>query len=185
MAPLQPRCCSTSLSDHVLEFQLFRVAYRPRRGPTTSSVSMNQSERGCHRPVGLPGHDVTSAFDFLQDIRAAGVSCPLLCKEFIVEAYQLYKARAYAHLYIYYFLALDHHVCPPILLQAPLFAQTAAATLCRSNCCTCRPLAPLAGLQSRMPTAAYVGQLAILRSISEQRLRDVDVSPQCHVDSAC
>jgi indole-3-glycerol phosphate synthase len=35
------------------------------------------------------------SFDFLQDIRAAGVACPLLCKEFIVEAYQLYKARAY------------------------------------------------------------------------------------------
>ncbi len=34
------------------------------------------------------------SFDFLQDIRAAGVACPLLCKEFIVEAYQLYKARA-------------------------------------------------------------------------------------------
>ena len=24
-------------------------------------------------------------FEFLQDIRAAGVSCPLLCKDFIVE----------------------------------------------------------------------------------------------------
>lgn len=35
------------------------------------------------------------SFDFLQEIRASGVSCPLLCKEFIVEAYQLYKARAY------------------------------------------------------------------------------------------
>jgi len=30
----------------------------------------------------------------LQLIRAAGVTCPLLCKEFIVEAYQVYKARA-------------------------------------------------------------------------------------------
>lgn len=34
------------------------------------------------------------SFDFLQEIRASGVECPLLCKEFIVEAYQLYKARA-------------------------------------------------------------------------------------------
>eukprot|EP00891_Asterochloris_glomerata_P004988 jgi/Astpho2/4988/Aster-06720 len=33
-------------------------------------------------------------FKFLQDIRAAGVSCPLLCKDFIVEAYQLFKARS-------------------------------------------------------------------------------------------
>ena len=34
------------------------------------------------------------SFQFLADIRAAGVACPLLCKEFIVEAYQLFKARA-------------------------------------------------------------------------------------------
>jgi indole-3-glycerol phosphate synthase len=33
-------------------------------------------------------------FENLQLIRAAGVACPLLCKEFIVEAYQVYKARA-------------------------------------------------------------------------------------------
>lgn len=33
-------------------------------------------------------------FENLQKIRAAGVACPLLCKEFIVEAYQIYKARA-------------------------------------------------------------------------------------------
>lgn len=36
------------------------------------------------------------SFNFLREIREAGVSCPLLCKEFIVEAYQLYKARACA-----------------------------------------------------------------------------------------
>lgn len=34
------------------------------------------------------------SFENLQKIRAAGVQCPLLCKEFIVEAYQVYKARA-------------------------------------------------------------------------------------------
>ena len=34
------------------------------------------------------------SFENLQLIRAAGVNCPLLCKEFIVEAYQVYKARA-------------------------------------------------------------------------------------------
>ncbi len=34
------------------------------------------------------------SFDYLKQIRAAGVSTPLLCKEFIVEAYQLFKARA-------------------------------------------------------------------------------------------
>lgn len=33
-------------------------------------------------------------FEFLTEIREAGVTCPLLCKEFIVEAYQLFKARA-------------------------------------------------------------------------------------------
>ena len=33
-------------------------------------------------------------FENLQLIRSAGVSCPLLCKEFIVEAYQVFKARA-------------------------------------------------------------------------------------------
>ncbi|WIA32059.1 hypothetical protein OEZ86_002911 [Tetradesmus obliquus] len=33
------------------------------------------------------------SFDNLAKIKAAGVSCPLLCKEFIVEAYQIFKAR--------------------------------------------------------------------------------------------
>lgn len=33
-------------------------------------------------------------FENLQLIRAAGVACPMLCKEFIVEAYQVFKARA-------------------------------------------------------------------------------------------
>eukprot|EP00775_Hariotina_reticulata_P012885 gene12885-13011_t len=33
-------------------------------------------------------------FENLQKIRAAGVSCPLLCKEFIVDDYQVFKARA-------------------------------------------------------------------------------------------
>lgn len=35
------------------------------------------------------------SFDYLRDIRRSGVQCPLICKEFIVEAYQLVKARAY------------------------------------------------------------------------------------------
>lgn len=34
------------------------------------------------------------SFQNLELIRSAGVSCPLLCKEFIVEAYQVFKARA-------------------------------------------------------------------------------------------
>ncbi|KAK9861627.1 hypothetical protein WJX84_006356 [Apatococcus fuscideae] len=34
------------------------------------------------------------SFDNLLAIRKAGVNCPLLCKEFVVEAYQLFKARA-------------------------------------------------------------------------------------------
>jgi len=34
-------------------------------------------------------------FENLKLIREAGVSCPLLCKEFIVDAYQLMTARAY------------------------------------------------------------------------------------------
>ena len=33
-------------------------------------------------------------FENLTAIRGVGVQCPLLCKEFIVEPYQLYKARA-------------------------------------------------------------------------------------------
>jgi indole-3-glycerol phosphate synthase len=40
------------------------------------------------------GRYFQGSFNFLREIREAGVSCPLLCKEFIVEAYQLYKARA-------------------------------------------------------------------------------------------
>ena len=36
------------------------------------------------------------SFEYLQQIRAAGVATPLLCKEFIVEAYQLFKARPLA-----------------------------------------------------------------------------------------
>jgi len=35
------------------------------------------------------------AFENLRLIREAGVTCPLLCKEFIVEPYQLFKARAH------------------------------------------------------------------------------------------
>lgn len=35
------------------------------------------------------------SFDYLRAIRDAGVTCPLLCKEFIVEPYQLFKARAH------------------------------------------------------------------------------------------
>ena len=34
------------------------------------------------------------SFDNLRLIRQAGVTCPLLCKEFVVEAYQVFKARA-------------------------------------------------------------------------------------------
>ena len=34
-------------------------------------------------------------FENLQYIREAGVTCPLLCKEFIVDAYQIYLARKY------------------------------------------------------------------------------------------
>lgn len=33
------------------------------------------------------------SFDNLTRIKAAGVTCPLLCKEFIVEPYQIFKAR--------------------------------------------------------------------------------------------
>ena len=35
------------------------------------------------------------SFENLQLIREAGVTCPLLCKEFIVDAYQIYLARKY------------------------------------------------------------------------------------------
>lgn len=34
------------------------------------------------------------SFENLKLIRQAGVECPLLCKEFIVDAYQLMTARA-------------------------------------------------------------------------------------------
>lgn len=34
------------------------------------------------------------SFENLTAIRSAGVTCPLLCKEFIVDAYQIVKARA-------------------------------------------------------------------------------------------
>ncbi|KAG8064880.1 hypothetical protein GUJ93_ZPchr0004g40011 [Zizania palustris] len=34
------------------------------------------------------------SFDYLEAIRNAGVKCPLLCKEFIVDAWQLYYARS-------------------------------------------------------------------------------------------
>ena len=41
------------------------------------------------------------SFQFLADIRAAGVACPLLCKEFIVEAYQLFKVYTPCRLLLY------------------------------------------------------------------------------------
>ncbi len=34
------------------------------------------------------------SFENLELIRSAGVNCPLLCKEFIIEAYQIFHARA-------------------------------------------------------------------------------------------
>lgn len=34
------------------------------------------------------------SFEFLREVRDAGNSCPILCKDFIVEAYQIMKARA-------------------------------------------------------------------------------------------
>ncbi len=34
------------------------------------------------------------SFEYLKNIRNAGVTCPLLCKEFIVAAYQISLARA-------------------------------------------------------------------------------------------
>ncbi|KAK3144521.1 hypothetical protein QOZ80_4AG0314200 [Eleusine coracana subsp. coracana] len=34
------------------------------------------------------------SFDYLEAIRRAGVKCPLLCKEFIIDAWQLYYARS-------------------------------------------------------------------------------------------
>nr|XP_020149022.1 indole-3-glycerol phosphate synthase, chloroplastic isoform X2 [Aegilops tauschii subsp. strangulata] len=34
------------------------------------------------------------SFDYLEAIRNAGVKCPLLCKEFIIDAWQLYYARS-------------------------------------------------------------------------------------------
>jgi indole-3-glycerol phosphate synthase len=41
-----------------------------------------------------PTYTPQGSFQNLTRIRAAGVKCPLLCKEFIVEAYQVFKARA-------------------------------------------------------------------------------------------
>jgi len=35
------------------------------------------------------------SFSYLREIRAAGVTCPLLCKEFVVEPYQVFLARFY------------------------------------------------------------------------------------------
>ena len=35
------------------------------------------------------------SFSYLREIRAAGVDCPLLCKEFVVEPYQCFLARFY------------------------------------------------------------------------------------------
>lgn len=42
-----------------------------------------------HAPLPTP----QGSFENLSKIKAAGVSCPLLCKEFVVEAYQIFKAR--------------------------------------------------------------------------------------------
>lgn len=45
-------------------------------------------------PPGLsPVAPLQGSFENLSKIKAAGVSCPLLCKEFVVEAYQIFKAR--------------------------------------------------------------------------------------------
>jgi hypothetical protein len=51
--------------------------------------SLPPTPLGAFLPVFLP-----CSFENLRLIRDAGVTCPLLCKEFIVEAYQVFKARA-------------------------------------------------------------------------------------------
>ncbi len=81
------------------------------------------------------------SFKFLADIRAAGVACPLLCKEFIVEAYQLFKARARARL---------RRLCslgPPRVAHGALHPLAAAG----ASWPACRGAAPMLRTASEAP----------------------------------
>lgn len=56
------------------------------------------------------------SFEFLSQIREAGVACPLLCKEFIVEAYQLYKVCLSLDRTSSIFIPMMHRAATPIAL---------------------------------------------------------------------
>lgn len=64
------------------------------------------------------------SFDYLRDIRKSGVQCPLICKEFIVEAYQLVKARAYGADCVLLIAAVLPNKDLEALVKARLTAQT-------------------------------------------------------------
>ena len=58
---------------------------------TSALLSSLQAQISARTEVSLVW--LQGSFDNLTLIRQAGVACPLLCKEFIVEAYQLFRAR--------------------------------------------------------------------------------------------
>lgn len=63
---------------------------------STSASSYSNKKGTCiFRAMGsLESYCQKGGFENLKLIREAGVKCPLLCKEFVVDAYQMFAARA-------------------------------------------------------------------------------------------
>ena len=66
-----------------------RYANRAPNNVFAGALRAHRSNIRCSAPYSQ------GSFDNLELIRSAGVECPLLCKEFIVDPYQIYLARKY------------------------------------------------------------------------------------------
>ena len=71
-----------SLTPYIVNFLLLQIAKAYEAGGAACLSVLTDSKY------------FQGSFEYLRDIRASGVQCPLLCKEFVVEAYQILHARA-------------------------------------------------------------------------------------------
>lgn len=101
--------------------------------PVTQIAKQYEAGGAACLSVLTDGRYFQGSFNFLREIREAGVGCPLLCKEFIVEAYQLYKARA---------CALGIMACPCCDDACCVACGMAWATAADTSCITMPGMAP-------------------------------------------
>ncbi|PWA45439.1 aldolase-type TIM barrel family protein [Artemisia annua] len=85
--------------EEISATQGIKIRRRPPTGPPTHYVGpfqfrlQNEGGAAC-LSVLTDAKYFQGSFENLEAIRKSGVTCPLLCKEFIVDAWQLYYARA-------------------------------------------------------------------------------------------